>query len=47
LPSGTSEEWLLLQPVKPSETKPELRVPSDSHEEWICERVRKKLEVEG
>ncbi len=38
-----------VQPVKPAERKPEVRVPSGSYEEWISRRVRKELEsgVEG
>lgn len=46
-PSSTFEEWLRLQVVKPTETKPEAQPPSDSYDQWILERVRKKVEVEG
>lgn len=47
LPLSTFEEWLRSQPVRPAETKPEVRMPSDSYEEWLSKRVRSRLESEG
>lgn len=44
LPLSTFEGWLRIQVVKPAATKPEVRAPSDSYEEWIRKRVTKQLE---
>ncbi len=46
LPLGTFEEWLRLQVVKPTATKPEVQVPPDSYEEWIRKRVERETESE-
>jgi len=37
------EDWLQKQAVRSSETTPEVRIPTDTYEGWIQERVRKRL----
>ena len=37
------EDWLQKQAVKSSETAPEVKIPTDTFEGWIQERVRKRI----
>jgi len=37
------EDWLQKQVVKSSETTPEVKIPTDTFEGWIQERVRKRI----
>jgi dsDNA-binding SOS-regulon protein len=41
--SDLYEDWLQKQAVKSSETPPEVKIPTDTFEGWIQERVRRKL----
>ncbi len=41
--SDLYEDWLKKQAVKSSETSPEVKIPTDTFEGWIQERVRKRL----
>jgi hypothetical protein len=41
--SDLYEDWLQKQAVKSSETTPEVKIPTDTYEGWIQERVRKRL----
>jgi len=37
------EDWLQKQVVRSSETAPEVKIPTDTFEGWIQERVRKRI----
>src|SRR2546428_850215 len=37
------EDWLRKQAVKSSETALEVKIPTDTYEGWIQERVRKRI----
>ncbi len=37
------EDWLQKQAVKGSETTPEVKIPTDTFEGWIQERVRERI----
>jgi len=41
--SDLYEDWLQKQVVKSSETTPEVKIPTDTFEGWIQERVRKRI----
>lgn len=41
--SDLYEDWLQKQAVKSSETAPEVKIPTDTFEGWIQERVRKRV----
>ena len=37
------EDWLQKQAVKSSETAPEVKIPTDTFEGWIQQRVRQRI----
>ena len=37
------EDWLQKQAVKSNETTPEVKIPTDTFEGWIQERVKKRI----
>ena len=41
--SDLYEDWLQKQVVESRETAPEVRIPTDTFEGWIQERVRKRV----
>jgi hypothetical protein len=41
--SDLYEDWLKLQTVRSSQTAAEVRVPTDTYEGWIQQRIRKRL----
>jgi hypothetical protein len=41
--SDLYEDWLQKQVVESHETAPEVKIPTDTFEGWIQERVRKRL----
>ena len=41
--SDLYEDWLQKQTVKSSETTPEVKIPTDTFEGWIQERIKKRI----
>ncbi|TLX93768.1 MAG: hypothetical protein E6K96_09020 [Thaumarchaeota archaeon] len=37
------EDWLQKQAVKSRETTPEVKIPTDTFEGWIQERIKKRI----
>ena len=37
------EDWLQKQAVRSIETTPEVKIPTDTYEGWIQERIRKRI----
>jgi len=37
------EDWLQKQTVRSIETTPEVKIPTDTYEGWIQERIRKRI----